>query len=171
MLIYIHKCMACNLHNDLCVSDKDKEILTFEISSENDKNIVLSYCYRPPNGESLSGFLQNKTIEKYISEKNISFIIGDFNMNCLKYHENSKTKHLYENIFEKGAIPNINCPIPFSEHLASLTDNILTTCIFNNSLKKGIIKLDVSDHFPIFFSIQLTKEKLRQDVIKIKKSF
>ena len=92
-------------------------------------------------------------------------------MNCLKYHENSKTKHLYENIFEKGAIPNINCPIRFSEHLASLTDNILTTGIFNNSLKKGIIKLDVSDHFPIFFSIQLTKEKLRQDVIKIKKSF
>ena len=48
---------------------------------------------------------------------------------------------------------------------------IFTTDIFNNSLKKGIIKSDVSDHFPIFFSIRLTKEKLQEGVIKIKKEF
>ena len=44
--------MKCNLRNDVCVSDKDKEILTFEISSEKDKNIVLSYCYGSSNGHS-----------------------------------------------------------------------------------------------------------------------
>ena len=43
--------------------------------------------------------------------------------------------------------------------------------IFNNFLKKGIIKLDVSDHVPIFFSIKLTKEKLREGAITIKKEF
>ena len=31
--------------------------------------------------------------------------------------------------------------------------------------------MDASDHFPIFFSIQTTKEKLRERVIKIKKEF
>ena len=51
MLIYIYKNMKCNFRN-VCVSDKDKEILTFEISSESDKNIVLSYCYGPSNGVS-----------------------------------------------------------------------------------------------------------------------
>ena len=66
-------------------------------------------------------------------QKKNSYIIGDFNMNCLKYHENSKTKHFYENIFEKGAVPIINCSTRISEHLASLTDNILTTGTFNNS--------------------------------------
>ena len=80
-------------------------------------------------------------------QKKNNYIIGDFNMNCLKYHENSKTRHFYENIFEKGAVPIINCPTRISEHLASLTDNILTTGTFNNSFKKGIIKLDVSDNF------------------------
>ena len=99
----------------------------------------------------------------------MSYITGNFNMNCLKYYENVKTKHFYYKIFEKGAIPIINCPTQISEHSASLIDNILTTDIFSNSLKKGIIKSDVSDHFPIFFSIQLTKEKLREGVIKIKK--
>ena len=96
-------------------------------------------------------------------------MIGDFNMNCLKYHENAKTKYFYNNIFEKGAIPIINRPTRISEHSASLIDNILTTDIFNSSLKKGIIKSDVSDYFPIFFSIRLTKEKLQEGVIKIKK--
>ena len=56
-----------------------------------------------------------------------------------------------------------------SEHSASHIDKILTTDIFNNSLKKGIIKSDVLDHFPIFFSVQLIKEKVREGVTKIKK--
>ena len=78
-------------------------------------------------------------------------------MNCLKYHKNAKPKHFYDKIFEKDAIPIINRPIRISEHSASLIDNILTTDIFNNSLKKSIIKADVSDHFPIIFSIRLMK--------------
>ena len=31
VLIYIHKRLKCNLRNDLCVSDKDKEIFTIEV--------------------------------------------------------------------------------------------------------------------------------------------
>ena len=167
VLIYIHKRLKCNLHNDLCVSDKDKEILTIEVSRENDKNILLSCCYRPPNGDSenLSTFLQNNIIEKSVSEKKISY------MNCLKYHENAKTKYFYHNIFERGTIPIINRPTQISGHSSSLIDNILMAGIFNNSLKKDIIKSDVSDHLPIFFSIRLTKEKLQEGVIKIKKEF
>ena len=42
VLICIHKSLTCNLRNDLCVSDKDMEILTTEISRENDKDILLS---------------------------------------------------------------------------------------------------------------------------------
>ena len=65
----------------------------------------------------------------------MSYITGDFNMNCLKYHGSTKTKHFYDNIFEKSAIPIINRPTRISKHSASLIDNILTTDIFNNSLK------------------------------------
>ena len=39
MLIYIHGNLTCNLRNDLCVSDKDKEILKIKIPGKNDKNI------------------------------------------------------------------------------------------------------------------------------------
>ena len=56
-------------------------------------------------------------------------------MNCLKNHENAKTKHFYNNIFEKGAIPIVNRPTRISGHSVSYIDNILTTDIFSNSLK------------------------------------
>ena len=117
---------------------KIRKFLLLKFFRENDKNILLSCCYRPPNGDSenLSTFLQNNIIGKSVSEKKISYMIGDFNMNCLKYHENAKTKYFYDNFFEKGAIPIINWPTRISEHSTSLIDNILTTDIFNNSLKK-----------------------------------
>ena len=102
-------------------------------------------------------------VGKSVSEKKTSYMKGDFNMNCLKYYENAQTKYFYDNIFEKGAIPIINRPTRISEHLAGLIDNILTTDIFKNSLRKGI--------FPILFSIRLTKEKLQEGVIKKKKGF
>ena len=121
--------------------------------------------------KTLTGFYKTKSIEKSVSEKKNSYIIGDFNMNYLKYHQNAKAKHFYDKIFEKGAIPIINRSTRISEHSASIIDSILTTDIFNNSLKKGIIKSDVSHHFPIFFSRQLTKEKLREGATKIKKEF
>ena len=85
--------------------------------------------------------------------------------------KNAKTKHFYENIFEKSAIPIINRPTRISQHSANLTDNILTTDMFNNFLRKGIIKSDVSGYCPIFFLIQLTKGKLQEGFIKIKKEF
>ena len=111
VLIYIHKSLTFNLRDDLCVSDEDKEIPTIEISRENDKNILLSCCYRSPNSDSenLSAFLENKIIEKSVS-----------NINCLKYHQNAKRKRFYDNIFEKGAIPIINRPTRIAEHLAHL---------------------------------------------------
>ena len=48
---------------------------------------------------------------------------------------------------------------------------ISKTFIFKNSLKKEIIRLDISDPFPIFSSIQLMIEKNRKDVIFLLKGF
>ena len=65
-------------------------------------------------------------------------MIGDFVMNCLKYHENAKTRYFCDNIFEKGATSIINRTTRIPEHSTSLIDNILTTDIFDNSLLKPL---------------------------------
>ena len=48
-------------------------------------------------------------------------------MNCLTHHDNAKTKHTFDKIFEKGAIYIINRPSRILENLANIIDNILTT--------------------------------------------
>ena len=45
------------------------------------------------------------------------------------------------------------------------------TNIFNESLKKGIIKSNLSDHLPIFFSISTSKLPQNSSPLKLKKHF
>ena len=82
--------LTFDLRNGLCVSDKDKEILTIEISRENqnilrcyysppngDSENILRCYYIPPNGDSenLNAFLRSKIMENLFQKKS-SFIKG-----------------------------------------------------------------------------------------------
>ena len=88
-------------------------------------------------------------------------------MCCLKRYKNTKTKHFYDNNFQIGSIPIINRRSQFLEHSSGLIDNILTTEIFNISLKKSITQRCLLSFSNIFLN-QLVKEKF-WEYIKIKK--
>ena len=74
-------------------------------------------------------------------------------------------------MFEKRAIPLINRPTRVTTSSATLIRNIFTNCVFDTSLKNGIIKTSISDHFSIFEAIKLSNEKTRNQKIKIRKRF
>ena len=74
-------------------------------------------------------------------------------------------------MFEKEAISLINRPTRVTTSSATLIDNIFTNCVFDTSLKNGIIKTSISDHFAIFAAIKLSNEKTRNQKIKVKKRF
>ena len=69
-------------------------------------------------------------------------------------------------MFEKGAIPS-----RVITSIATLIDNIFRNYDFDTSLKKGIIKTSISDHFSIYAAIKLSNEKTKNQKIKIKKRF
>ena len=73
--------------------------------------------------------------------------IRDFKLNCLEFHQSSEIRQFFNNMFEKGVIPLINRPTRVTTSSATLIDNIFTNCVFDTSLKKGIIKTSISDHF------------------------
>ncbi|XP_065685038.1 uncharacterized protein LOC136097048 [Hydra vulgaris] len=170
VLIYVKEHIAHNIRNDMRVSDGDKEIVTIEILNNKKNNILLSCCYRPPDGasENLSFFLLQNIIHKGSKENKITFIIGDFNMNCLIYNKDKKIKSFYDEILMAGAVPLINRPTRITKTSTTLIDNIFTTDIYNRKLKKGIIKTDISDHFPIFLTIHTVSSNNpeRQNIIK-----
>ena len=65
---------------------------------------------------------------------------------------NSETKSFFDNIFQLGVIPIVNKPTRITPTSITAIDNILTNSFFDLTLKTGIIKTDISDHFPIYFS-------------------
>ena len=65
-------------------------------------------------------------------------------------------------------IPTINKPTRVISYTATAIDNIITSSIFNNDFESAIIKTDVSDHFPIIFTIKLKTSNLYANVILTK---
>jgi hypothetical protein len=171
VLIYLTTSLRFIIRPDMSISDGDKEVLTIEITTKNNKNILLSCCYRPPSGviEQFNSFLITDIIKKGFQEKKLNYIIGDMNLDCFEYHSNKNIKKFYNDLFENGAIPLINRPTRVTATSASLIDNIITTDTSNNLLKTGIIKSDTSDHFPIFLSININTDSVlheKQVIIK-----
>ena len=86
-------------------------------------------------------------------EKKKSTIIGDFNIDLLKYNSHEKTNDYVDNIFSQGFLPLITKPTRVTSSSATLIDHIYSNDICSNSTS-GIVLTDVADHFGIFHCIQ-----------------
>ena len=86
------------------------------------------------------------------NEKKILFICGDFNINYLNYETDTTANEFYNCCFSHGILPIINQPTRVTPRSATLIDNIFSNCFHEKNLINGIIKSDISDHFPVFVS-------------------
>ena len=112
-----------------------------------------------------------QVFKKSATEKRPYYVIGGHNINCLEYIENKKVSTLYNSLFEYAAIALINKPTRVAKKSATIIDNVITTNIFHESLKKSIIKSDFSDHLPISFSISTLKSPQSSSSLKHKKTY
>ena len=119
--------------------------------------MLLSSCYEPPKciTENLIDYL-TLIVQRAQNKKKFykRFIIKDVNLNCLNYNEDNNIKHFYHKLFQLGFIPLIDEHTIVCKNSATIIGNILTNCVFDNTLKRAVIKSDISDHFPIIFTIQ-----------------
>ena len=169
VLIFIKSNLTYKVRNDLSSSDCDREILTIEVTNSETKNFIISCCYKPPGGNTQNFNESLNQIFQYANKENKGFfVLGDFNKSCLDYENNVEVKRFYDNVFQNGAIPLITKPTRVTTRTATLIDNIFTNNIFDPSLKKGIIKSSISDHFPIFVSINISKHKVKKEKIEQK---
>ena len=89
---------------------------------------------------------------KINSENKESYIMGDFNIDLLKFQSHEKTKYFIESMLPTGYLPVITKPIRVTDHSATLLDHI-----YSNSRPKslndtsGIVITDVADHFGTFY--------------------
>ena len=116
--------LTSNPRTDLVSCTNDFETLWVDIENKNDKNFLICCVYRHPRSatDNLTSHFQN-LLSKLFSNKPLS-IVGDFNVNLLDYASHTPTSDFVNNFFSHSLLPRINHPTRFSEHRASVIDNI-----------------------------------------------
>ena len=140
--------------------DRILECLVIEISINDSDKILIGSIYRPPSHPTLNN---NEHFEQFIdilsnlietcNSRNIpTFLLGDFNLDILKYGQNKFATEYIDLLFSHGFIQTITKPTRCSSNSATLIDHCLTnsTKLTHNSC---IITSLLSDHFPIFYTI------------------
>lgn len=118
---------------------------------KNNKNIIFNVIYRPPNGHynTFHKYFKNFLSKTCKTNKRI-FLAGDFNLNVLDYKINHKVKNFLNEMYQYSCLPTINKPTRVTKKSASAIDHVITNSFINEKILTGIIKSDISDHFPIF---------------------
>ena len=91
------------------------------------------------------------------------YLVGDLNLNIIDYASNTKVKNFFNLIFQNGLIPVINKPTRVTKKNATAIDHIITNSFINCNLTTGIIKTDISDHFPNFLISEKSDIELYPD--------
>ncbi|XP_065658022.1 uncharacterized protein LOC136082540 [Hydra vulgaris] len=78
------------------------------------------------------------------------FNIERYNTNLLNHSSNVNVQYFLNTLIQHDIIPTISKSIRITNTSSTLLDNIFTNNIYNCLLESGIIKTDITDHFPIF---------------------
>ena len=152
--IYIHNSLDFTVKPDLTINNNDIESLTLEILSNKKRNTLINALYRPPNGqiEPFENFLNN-TFSKIKKSNRLFHIADDFNLNLLDHDTNRKMQRFLNIVYRNGIIPTINKPTRVTRKTTTAIDHILTNSFTDTVFKTVIFKIDISDHFPLYFII------------------
>ena len=159
--------LKTKLRNDLIneTSLDNCESLFLEIENAKNKNVIIGTIYRPPNNRfyDFEGDLK-AILSKLEKSDKPTYIMGDFNIDLLRYDKCSFSNHFYNHLASSGYTPLITKPTRVTESTASLIDNIYANTLNLNEHLNGILFSDLSDHLPIF---TITNFKLNLDNIKL----
>ena len=149
--IYIHKSIHFKIRNDVDLFNDEIETASVEIVKSNLKNFIITGIYRPPKGniKFFKDYCKELLSKKKTSGKNV-FIVGDLNINSLDYESNEPVKNFFNLVFQNGFLPLIQRATRVTKTTATAIDHIITDAIFKNKMTSGIIKTDITDHFPLF---------------------
>ena len=133
------------------------ESFFIEVLSDTNKNTIVGVIYRPNTQPKADMDIFTSTLFDLVNiinaEKKQSTIMGDFNIDLLKYNSHEKTNDYVDNLFTQGFMPLITKPTRVTSTSATLIDHIYTNNISKASTS-GIILTDVTDHFGILYCVR-----------------
>ena len=140
------------------------ESLFVEVASQSSKTYIIGVIYRPNTAPRSNVDIFSSTLYSILDSINAEFktgiIMGDFNIDLLKFQQHAKTNEYLDNIYSHGFLPVITKPTRVCTSTATLIDHIYTNDM-SSSFLSGIVLSDLADHFGTYFSIA-NKHKIHQ---------
>ena len=114
------------------------------------KNIIVGCIYKHPKA-NIEKFTEQ--LEELLGQLNQGkydiYLLGDFNIDFLKYDQHQSTEKYLDMLYSYNIIPIITKPTRITNHTKTLIDHIYTnTSILH--ITAGIGLLDITDHLPVF---------------------
>ena len=150
--IFLLESLSNKVRDDLAVNSSAIECLSVEVFHKNLESIVLNLTYRTPNGDpnELEHHFKNILSKREIINKEL-VLVEDSNINVFDFNERKMLQRFVNLMFPHGLIPIVNKSTHVTRNTATAIDHIIANSVINAEFKTGIIKTDISDHFPIFF--------------------
>ena len=145
------------------------ESIFIKLKLEKDKFKIIGNIYRAPGTdvnyfiEKLQQILEKIDKDKMYKNSKETILLGDFNIDLLKYEKNNETSNFVDTVLSYGHLPVINFPSRITPNSSTLIDNIFSNNFENVYKSNGLLYSCISDHLPIFMisSDQNNKRSLK----------
>lgn len=160
--IYVNKKYEAIERKDLICKDLESVFVEVKLDpSDVVPKILIGEIYRPPNYPS-SQFLDSleTVLDKIEKEKKMCLFSGDFNYNLLDLASDKYALSFCNIMHSYGYFPTISLATRCQKNKSSLLDNIFVNdmSVIHDS---GVIIDDLSDHFPIFLTLDIEQHKIQ----------
>lgn len=137
--IYIANELDLFRRRDIELSGDNIESCWVEIRREKLKNAVIGCLYRHPSNDRQQ-FLQ--TLREQLDNLNNKgkeiFILGDINVDFLKYNDDNQTSEYLDILLDQGFMPLITKATRLTDHTSLLSDHIhIYTNVLHKVIKSG----------------------------------
>ena len=156
--MYIHKTIDFKVRSDLNLNIEGCECLWIEILNMYDeKNPIVGVVYRHPHSSFVDFHeAMSQQLEKVSNEKRKLIIMGDINIDLIKYESHQPTSEYMDMLYSNLCFPVITQPTRITDYTRTLIDHMYTNAL-DKCITAGICLTDISDHFPIFLIIEEMK--------------
>ena len=153
------------VRNDLAFNEEERQYfdgIFIEIMNNNEinHNIILAVLYRSPRLNTIRNFSVSvsKKLDLVINENKKVIVLGDLNIDLLKYSNHLETSTFLDHMLMKNLIPQITVPTRVTRHSATLIDHIFSN-ISSENILSGTLLTDISDHYSNFSIISTSNKK------------
>ena len=146
-MLYIGNYLSYKPRNDFCIyKTAESESIFIELINTKKSNVIIGANYGHPNMDLDES---NLLLDKISKENKSIFLLGDFNVDLLKYDHHAPTNEFLDSLSSHMFLPHIIQPTRVTSNSKTLIDNIFSNILGPDSVS-GNLTATVYDHLPQF---------------------